>query len=143
MTASLPAELPDGIERREVAAADHMERLETPDGRAYYVIAHVNGERELANADVVEYETIDHPVLTGAVGFLALLTALLAPFVYGYQIATELSGTIVPGAVAIGGAGVGWFCSSYLLQYTILGEWVYRLLEWNDHKVAIMASDAQ
>lgn len=121
-------------------AADHLERVESADGTEFVVLAPGASEPAVVHADVVEYKSFDHPVLTGFSGFVWIVAAFVAPLLAAYAVAPTVGG--VP--VAIGGTAasvvVGWLLARLLLYRTILGDWIWRFLEWNDHRAAIVAA---
>ena len=131
-------DLPDDF---NLARADHMERVEADCGVTLCVLeSSLTGERQLVHADVVEFDGyIDHPMTTGAVGFLSVLAAFLAPLAAAAHVASTTSSPMV----AIGGALVGvigaWGLANVVLYQTVMGDWLWRFLEWHDHKHIIMS----
>ena len=131
--------LPDRVDARQLAEADHMDRVEGDDGRGYYVIRSVGtGEKDLVHADVVEYGWLDHPVGLGLIGFVIVALSLLGPMYAGYQFAVGATGTLL-GILSLGaGVVAGWAFANVMLMYSPFGDWLFRFLEWNEHKYKIM-----
>jgi len=131
----LPPGLPDGF---VLERADHLERVDADDGTAYRVVA-TNSGNTLVHADVVEYDSpITHPMTTGAIGFVGVLGALLAPIVGGYHLAASVGGWATLAGIG-GGVFGGWLCSRVALYHSPFGDWLFRFLEWNTHKHALRA----
>ena len=129
-----------GLTPRDLADADHMDRIDGEDGWRYYVIeSALTGEKDLVHADCVEYDRLDHPALTGLIGFLTVLFSFLAPpflvVVYGQLFFDSTGGLALTGLTAV---IVAWACANYALNHTAIGDQVYRFLEWNEHKTLIM-----
>ena len=131
--------LADRVPDRQLAEADHMDRLEGSDGRPYYVIEYVRrGEKDLVHADVVEYGRLDHPIGLGLLGFVIVALSLLGPMYVGYQFAAGATGSLLS-ALSLGvGVVAGWALGTVALHYSPFGDWLYRFLEWNEHKTKIM-----
>lgn len=127
-------ELPAGF---HLPRADHGERIYPTDADVELVVLESarTGEKHLVHADIVDYRGyIDHPVTTGVVGFLAVLTAFLAPLAAGYLVGTGTeNGLLTLGGVTAGVVGA-WLTANVVLYRTPIGDWLFRFLEWHDHK---------
>lgn len=125
---------------RDMSHADDGDRVTTADGVELVVlVSALTGERKLVHADVVEYGTVDHPAVTGLIGFLNVAAALVVPILVGASVA--LGDASIGIRLAGGAAGTvgGFVLSNLLLNYTPAGDWLFRFLEWNDHRNLIMA----
>lgn len=126
------------IPRRKVAQAGYMDRIEAPDGTAFYVVQ-AGGEDELIHADVVEYEgLLEHPLTTGLLGLLAMLAGpLLVALAAAYGVTLVASTLLQAAVVGIGAVGA-YALATLALHRTVAGDWLYRFLEYNDHKYHIL-----
>lgn len=127
-------DLPDDF---AIERADDMERVEAADGTALYVlVSRTTGERQLVHADIVEYDgVLEHPAVGGLAGFLGILAALVTPVVIGILASGILGGSVlhIAGGVFVGGV-VGVVSANVCLDNTMVGEWLWRFLEWYDVK---------
>ncbi|MFW5956298.1 MAG: hypothetical protein ACOCQY_02730 [Halorhabdus sp.] len=134
-------DLPDNF---HLAAADHMDRVEAADGTAFRVLESLTtGEKTLVHADIVEYDTLDHPMVTGVTGFLGLLASLFAPLVLALKLAALTPSAVASAGVVFAGVATAFVVANMVLYYSTLGDWVLRFLEWNDHKKVIFARGEQ
>jgi hypothetical protein len=130
--------LPDDFNLR---SADRGAHVTDSEGRRWVVLeSRLHDERRLVRADLVEYETLDHPAVMGAAGMGVILAAFLAPIAGAYGVSASLALPTIWGVTAAT-AGVlgGWALSNVLLARTVVGDEVYRFLEWNDYRGAIIA----
>lgn len=125
----------------DLDAAEHMTRVEAADGTEFCVLVDaLTGQHHLVHADVVEYDgVLDHPMTTGAIGFVWVLGALLAPAAASAYLALAVSGPWWAGAAVLAGGIAGWLLARVALYRTFLGDWLFRFLEWNDHRNIIVA----
>ena len=126
----------------ELQRAAEGERVQDLRGTTWVVLVdrHTD-ERRLVHEDVVQYEQADHPVVTGAAGFVTMVLAMFAPLivtVYGsFQPPTIEWAALGYGAAIAGGFLVG----RVLLHYTPVGRELLRFLEWWEHKELIEGRD--
>jgi hypothetical protein len=136
--------MPPGVEFPDdfdPAAAGGGDRVQATDGTRWVVVeSRLRDEKTLLRRDVVEYDRLDHPALTGAAGMGVILAAFLAPPVGAVGVLgavnASFAGTLVGAIVAIFG---GWLAANLLLERTLVGREVYRFLEWSDYRGPIMA----
>lgn len=135
--------LPDGYEfdRASVSHCDDLDRIESADGTPFRVLVSArDGERVVVHEDVVAYQgDYDHPMVTGLIGFLLVGGSLAALLGLTYELTALVSGPLVTAGVAAGGVVASWYASNILLYRTIAGGWLFRFLEWNEHKSLIVA----
>jgi hypothetical protein len=131
-------DLPDDFDPR---AADRGAHVTDQEGREWVVLeSRLHDERKLVRADLVEYETLDHPAAMGAAGMGVILAAFLVPVVGSYALMASMELPTLWNVVGTVGAAFGaWAFSNVLLARTVVGDEVYRFLEWNDHRGAIIA----
>lgn len=136
-------DLPDGLPRGfDLSLADRGERVETTDGTTYVVLGSPGVNRQLVHADVVDYGTIDHPMLMGFAGMLVLATAFLGPVLAAFAFVAPTVGMGASIAVTAGAILGGWVLSNVLLYRTPVGTQVFRFLEWNDVKHLVLGGAA-
>lgn len=121
----------------------HVEPGETvtaSDGTEFVVLeSTLGGHRRVVHADVVDYGTRDHPIITGVIGLFIIGSAFALPVFAGFKLAlTNVHPALGLGAAAVGVVG-GFALSNVLLYRTMIGDWLFRFLEWNDHRSLIMA----
>lgn len=116
------------------------EQVTASDGTEFVVLeSTLGGHRRVVHADVVDYGTHDHPILTGVIGFFIIGAAFLLPVFGGVKVGFgDAHVAIRIGAVA-GGVVGGFVLSNLLLYHTPIGDWLFRLLEWNDYRSLILA----
>ena len=137
-------DLPDGLpDDFDLYAAADRERVETDDGTEYVVlVSRLHGSRHLVRADIVDYEgVIEHPMTGGLVGFAGILTAIIAPLVVGYQVATGLDDPLLQFGTILGVTVGAWVLANLVLYRTPIGHLLFRFMDWNDHKHLIVGSD--
>jgi hypothetical protein len=128
-------DLPDSF---DIDAATSGDRVESADGTTWVVIHPAGESKTLVHADIVEFGTIDHPLLAGLGGMAWLIFAFLAPPVGVYYAAMGASPTVTIGA-AILAVGLGYAAANVVLYRTPVGTQVFRFLEYNEYKSTIEA----
>ena len=139
MTDALPLgyEFPDAFDPH---AAEHLQRVESRDGTPFVVLAPLGSEPAVVHADVVEYDTADHPVLTGLLGLLLVGSVFLLPPMAIYSLVLPTSNAAVGVGLLAATIAIGWLLARLLLYRTVFGDWLWRFLEWNEHRSTIMAA---
>jgi len=124
---------------------DHMDRVETSDGEYRVLVSARTGERQLVNADIVEYDSaLEHPAAGGLAGFLGILAVLVAPVAGGLLLGEMLfTGTVPVVGSIFAGLLVGIVASNICLEKTTLGDWLWRFLEWYDVKHLVLRGDGE
>jgi len=130
--------LPDGFELDRATEGD---RVTDEHGTTWVVlVSKTDGRRELVHEDVVQYEQLDHPFVTGLAGFGALVATFVATIAAAWlYLATY--GTVVNIAIGLGSFGAATLLARGLLTYTPVGTEVYRFMEWFEHRELIVGRD--
>lgn len=132
----LPAEF-------RLADADHMDRVEAADGTPFRaLVSPAGGTRELVHEDVAVYNGVyDHPVTTGIIGLLIVGGIFIGLLGATYELAvatTTAASPLAATGVALVGVVASWYVSNLLLFRTLAGDWLFRFLDWNQHKELIL-----
>lgn len=122
-----------------LATAENMAAVEAADGTRFRVLVSArDGSRELVHADVVDYDgPLAHPATTGLFGFLAVLGALLVPIFATYYAAVAAGSALATIGITVVGMILAIAASNVVLGRTVAGDWVWRFMEWNEHKYLI------
>lgn len=125
---------------RGLSHVDPGEQVTASDGTEFVVLeSTLGGHRRVVHADVVDYGTHDHPILTGVIGLFIIGSAFALPVFAGFKLAlSDVHVALRLAAAAVGVVG-GFALSNLLLYRTLIGGWLFRFLEWNDYRSLIMA----
>jgi hypothetical protein len=129
----LPAEF-------RLADAAHMDRVEAADGTPFRaLVSPAGGTRALVHEDVAVYDGVyDHPVTTGLIGLLLVGGIFAGLLGATYALAASVGSALATVGVGLGGVVGSWVASNLLLYRTLAGEWLFRFLDWNEHKELIL-----
>ena len=111
----------------------------TDDGPDLIVLeSTLDGSQTVLHADAVQYDSPrEHPFVWGLVGFGVLVTSLFGPLAAGITLALEATTLLVTLAGALGGVVACFLVAQFVLYETAVRDWLFRFLEWNDHKTLI------
>lgn len=120
-----------------VSHADDGERVTADDGTAFVVLEGArSGETRVVHADLFEFSRTEI-VAAGAAGLVALLGVLTLPIGGAMYLAFTTSSTAVTVGSVAAGVGGGFLAARVVLYHTAVHDWVFRFLEWNDHKALV------
>lgn len=137
------SELPDGITEADRNAASEGDRFTDEHGTTWVtLVSKRDGSKKLVHEDVVQYEQLDHPFVTGLAGFGTLLATFVATIAAAWlYLATY--GPLVNAAIGLGSLGAATLLARGLLAFTPVGTEVYRFLEWYEHRELIVGRDIE
>jgi hypothetical protein len=120
--------------------ARHMDRVEAADGTPFRVLVSPGGTRRaLVHEDVAVYDGYyDHPVTTGVIGFLLVGGVFAGLLGATYELTATVPSAPATVGVALGGIAGAWVLANLLLYRTLVGDWLFRFLEWNDHRELLL-----
>lgn len=122
-----------------VSDAEPGDRLEADDGTALVVLESArDGTRRVVHADLFEFSRTEI-VAAGAAGLLLLLGILALPLAGGFWVGLTASNLAVTVGAVAAGVGLGFAGARVVLYRTVVHDWVFRFLEWYDHKTLVEA----
>lgn len=117
-----------------VSHAEGGDRVTADDGTELVVLERArDGTKRIVHADLFEFSRLEI-VAAGAAGLTALFAALFVPIGAGLWLAYTTPALAVTVGATLGGVVVAFVVANAVLYRTLVHDWVFRFLEWNDHR---------